>query len=75
MIDPDGTEWLTIDDAARQVRVNPATLRQWKSRAKVRAHVIDGRVWLHMGDVIHAERQWRVRVSLDKPEPVSHTQH
>ena len=62
MIDDDGIEWLPTSDAARKARVREDTLRQWKSRGKVRAHVIDGRVWLHMGDVAASERRWRVRV-------------
>lgn len=62
VIDHDGTEWLPIPDAARRARVREDTLRQWKRRGKVRAHTVDGRVWLHMGDVAAAERAWRERV-------------
>ena len=62
MIDHNGVEWLTIPDVARAIRVRADLLRQWKRRGKVRAHVIDGRVWLHVGDAAEAERQWRARV-------------
>jgi hypothetical protein len=62
VIDGDGIEWLTIPDAARKARVREDTLRQWKRRGKVRAHTVEGRVWLHMGDVLASEKAWRVRV-------------
>lgn len=72
MIDHDGTEWLPIPDAARQARVRADLLRQWKHRGKVRAHTIEGRVWLHMGDVTASEMQWRARVGLTSAPLVSH---
>jgi len=61
VIDDDGIEWLTVADAARRARVREDTLRQWRHRGKVRAHLIDGRLWVHMGDITKAEQQWRTR--------------
>lgn len=63
MIDDDGIEWLTVRDAARRARIREDTLRQWRHRGKVRAHLIDGRLWLHMGDVLASEKHWRKRAA------------
>jgi predicted site-specific integrase-resolvase len=61
VIDHDGHEWLTVADAAQAVRVLPRTIRVWTYRGKVRAHTIGRTRWVHLGDVRHAESQWRRR--------------
>lgn len=56
--DDDGTEWLPVLEAARAVRVRRSTIDNWTSRGTVRKVRIRGRVWVHMGDVRHAEAAW-----------------
>jgi excisionase family DNA binding protein len=58
VIDPDGSEWLTVAEAARTVRVRPSTIRVWVHRRKVRGKRMGREAWVHMGDVRHAEAQW-----------------
>lgn len=64
MIDTDGTEWLTVTQAARIVRVRVETVRVWVSRGRVGRH----REFVNMADVREAEHAWRVRLGL-----VNHT--
>lgn len=61
MIDPDGDEWLTYREAARSVRVREDRVRGWVSRGRrglgeeVRTMRVGRVVYVHMGDVRHAE--------------------
>lgn len=64
MIDPEGVEWLPVVEAAGAVLVRRSTIDNWTSRGTVRKVRIKGRVWVHMGDVRHAEAAW-VRRSRD----------
>lgn len=61
MIDHNGEEWLVTSEAARRVRVNPATIWKWVERGKVRAHRIGKFSWVNMPDLAAAEDQWTRR--------------
>lgn len=56
-------QWATYADAARIVRVRPGTIRVWVCRGKVRIDVQGKRVFVHLSDVRHAEREWRDRMT------------
>lgn len=62
MRDTNGEEWLTVTEAAKAVRVRPSTIWNWRSRGKVRGHRIGRHAYVHLGDVQHAEAEWRARV-------------
>lgn len=66
---PDGTRWATVAEAAREQRVNAATVHKWAARGKVRKHSILGRVYVCVDDVADAELAWRQRVTgQDRPD-------
>lgn len=64
MIAPDGSEWLTIAEAAKRARVREDLIRQWKKRRHVAAHRIGGRVLVKLADVYHMEAKWRRRIGV-----------
>lgn len=66
LIDEDGTEWLTVTEAARRLRVRPSTIWNWTSRGKVRAHRFGNTSHIHMGDATEAEYAWRQRIAARK---------
>lgn len=61
---PDGTRWAGVDEAAREQRVRPGTIRVWVHRGVVRSHRDDKRVlWVCLDDVADAELAWRTRLA------------
>jgi hypothetical protein len=58
VIDPDGIEWVSVADAARAVRVRESAIYVWRSRGKVRAHRVGGRIFVCLPDVMAAETEW-----------------
>lgn len=63
MIDPDGEEWLLVDEAAGVSRVRPGTIRVWVARGTVRAHRVGARRYVSLTDVLAAE------TLVGKPQP------
>ena len=59
MIDPHGTEWLTVAEAAGRVHVRPQTIYVWAHRRVVEAHKIRRTLYVNFPDVARAERAWR----------------
>ncbi len=59
MTDPDGEEWLTVNEAAADVRVRPGTIRVWAQRNKVRSVTSGAHRYVNVTDVRHAEADWR----------------
>lgn len=64
MIDHNGEEWATVNEAAADVRVRPGTIYVWASRPPiiVRSHRIGAHRYVSMVDVRHAEKAWRSRL-------------
>lgn len=63
LIDTDGTEWLTVTEAARRYRVRPSAIRNWATRGKVQSHRIGRHAYVRTIDVAQAEHAWRTRVA------------
>ena len=59
MIDLDGIEWLPVGEAAERIGAKPRTVSRWHERGKVLGHVIDGRLWVRMDDVMDGEHKTR----------------
>lgn len=59
---PDGTRWAAVDEAAREQRVRPGTIRVWVHRGVVRSETIDGASFVCVDDVADAELAWRARL-------------
>lgn len=56
-------QWARVDDAAKLVRVRPGTIRVWATRGRVRTERQGRHTYVHLGDVRHAERDWRQRLA------------
>jgi len=63
VIDHLGEQWGTVDEAARDARVRPGTIRVWITRGTIRAHRIGAHRFVSMVDVRHAEAEWRKRLT------------
>lgn len=50
---------VTIDEAAAQLDVKPATIRQWRKRYPIRSVKMEGRVMLSLNDLWRVEQQTR----------------
>lgn len=61
MIGPDGSEWLTIDEAAARLSVPRGTVSSWRSRGKVAGHRIGRRWYVSWDDAARAEHATRDR--------------
>lgn len=56
MIDPDGGEWMTIDQVRERLPHLKATLiRKWVSRGDVAAVTVQRRIWVRWPDVLDQE--------------------
>lgn len=60
-MDPEGSAWASIAEAASIVHVHAGTIRQWIHRSRVRVIRVSGAVWVHVDDVRDAELAWRKR--------------
>jgi hypothetical protein len=60
MIDPDGEEWATVVEALDCApHLTAATIRKWRSRGKVRGHVIGRLLYVNLPDVTRMEADAR----------------
>lgn len=61
---PDGTEWVSVSEAARRFRLTPTVIYQWRQRGRVRSHNIGGQVFVCAPDAARMEAAWRARKRL-----------
>lgn len=64
---------VTIDEAAEQLGVKPATIRSWRKRYPIRSVKMEGRVLLSLNDLWNVERQTR-RQSRGRPRAADTTE-